>query len=244
MRNRRDGKQVKMNGFDKFLYYLKPRRSDSEVYINREIDVTNLVNYMDKKKKENKNITYFHLFSTAIGKTFYNCPLLNRFIIRGRKYQRNDVSISFVAKTQFTDNASELLKVIKIKEKDNVNTISKKISGDVKKIRSNETSDADKFADLLGKLPRFIMAIGVWIVKRLDNHDLLPASLTSDSIYHSSVILSNLGSIHCGGIYHNLTNFGTSSFLATIGEIHKEKLLDENGKEYIADICDLRKSGN
>ena len=39
---------------------------------------------------------------------------------------------------------------------------------------------------------------------------------------YSSIIVSNLGSIKSGAIYHNLTNFGTSSILATIGEIVKE----------------------
>ena len=62
----------------------------------------------------------------------------------------------------------------------------------------------------------------VIILKFLDNHDMLPKSLTSGSIYHSTVLLSNLGSIHCGGIYHNLTNFGTNSIVVTIGEIKED----------------------
>ena len=27
--------------------------------------------------------------------------------------------------------------------------------------------------------------------------------------------------------------------LITIGQIHKEKLIDDNGKEYISDVCDF-----
>lgn len=236
--DRRDGKKIKMNGFDRFLYYLKPRRSDSEVYISKTIDVTNLVEYMKEKKKENEKITYFHLFCMAIGKVIYNRPLLNRFLIGGCKYQRNDVTISFVAKTDFSDTAREFLTVIKVLEDDKLDDISKRITEDVKKIRSNKESHTDDFVNKLGKLPKFVMAIIVWFIKRLDNHDLLPSSLTKNSIYHSSILVSNLGSIHCDGIYHNLTNFGTNSILLTIGEI-KEDVRVVDGKIEKRYVCDL-----
>ena len=236
--DRRDGKKIKMNGFDRFLYYLKPRRSDSEVYISKTIDVTNLVEYMKEKKKENEKITYFHLFCMAIGKVIYNRPLLNRFLIGGCKYQRNDVTISFVAKTDFSDTAREFLTVIKVLEDDKLDDISKRITEDVKKIRSNKESHTDDFVNKLGKLPKFVMAIIVWFIKRLDNHDLLPSSLTKNSIYHSSILVSNLGSIHCDGIYHNLTNFGKNSILLTIGEI-KEDVRVVDGKIEKRYVCDL-----
>lgn len=236
--DRRDGSRLKMNGFDKFLYYLKPRRSESEVYISKTLDVSNLVKYMNKKKKENDKLTYFHLFSMAAAKIVYNMPLLNRFIIGGNKYQRNEITLSFVAKTDFTDEAKELLTVIRVDDDDNLDKLSDKILGNVKKIRNNEESNTDGFVSMLGKLPKFVMAIVVWIVKRLDNFDLLPKSLTKDSIYHSTILLSNLGSIHCDGIYHNLTNFGTNSIICTIGEIKEEESVID-GKIVKRYVCDF-----
>lgn len=236
--DRRDGKRLRMGGFERFLYYLKPRRSDSEVYISKCIDVTELVKYMKEKKKDNEDLTYFHLFSTAVAKVVYNKPLLNRFIIGGNKYDRNDITLSFVAKTDFSDTAREFLTVIKVDANDSLMDISRKIKGDVKKIRSNKESHTDDFVNKLGRLPKWLMAIIVWIIKRLDNHDMVPQSLTKNSIYHSTVLLSNLGSIHCDGIYHNLTNFGTNSILLTIGEIKEEvKVIEgEIVKRYVCDF--------
>lgn len=236
--DRRDGKRLRMGGFERFLYYLKPRRSDSEVYISKCIDVTELVKYMKEKKKDNEDLTYFHLFSTAVAKVVYNKPLLNRFIIGGNKYDRNDITLSFVAKTDFSDTAREFLTVIKVDDNDSLMDISRKIKGDVKKIRSNKESHTDDFVNKLGRLPKWVMAIIVWIIKRLDNHDMLPQSLTKNSVYHSTVLLSNLGSIHCDGIYHNLTNFGTNSILLTIGEIKEEvKVIEgEIVKRYVCDF--------
>lgn len=236
--DRRDGKRLKMGGFERFLYYLKPRRSDSEVYISKCIDVTELVKYMKEKKKDNEDLTYFHLFSTAVAKVVYNKPLLNRFIIGGNKYDRNDITLSFVAKTDFSDTAREFLTVVKVDDNDSLMDISRKIKGDVKKIRSSKESHTDDFVNKLGRLPKWVMAIIVWIIKRLDNHDMLPQSLTKNSVYHSTVLLSNLGSIHCDGIYHNLTNFGTNSILLTIGEIKEEvKVIEgEIVKRYVCDF--------
>ncbi len=237
-RDRKDGSMVRISGFDKFLYLLKPRRSEAEVYISKKIDVSDLVKYMEKKKKDNEEITYFHLFSTAVAKLVYNKPYLNRFIMGSNKYERNEVTLSFVAKTKFEDDAKELLKVIKIEDDDNVDTISKKIFGSVRKIRSNKISHTDDFVNSLGKLPGMVMSIIVWFVKKLDRFDLLPKSLTENSIYHSSVLISNLGSIHCDGIYHNLTNFGTNSILLTIGEIKEEACVIDGkiDKRYICDF--------
>ena len=236
--DRRDGTRVKTGGFEKFFYYLKPKRSESEVHILREIDLTELVKYYSELKKDNESITYFHLFSTAIAKIIYNKPLLNRFVMNGNYYDRNEVTLSFVAKTSFTDDAQELLNVIRVSEDDNLDKVSKKILGDVKKIRSNKTSEIDDFVGLFNKLPKFIIRFIVWIAKILDNHDLLPYSLTKDSIFHSTVLLSNLGSIHCGGIYHNLTNFGTNSVVVTIGEI-KEDVRVINSKIEKRHVCEF-----
>ena len=233
--DRRDGTKLKSSGFEKIWNSLKSKRSENEVHMLKEIDVTELKKYYDSKKKDNNKLTYFHLFSTAISKILYNKTLLNRFVINGSKYNRNEVTLSFVAKTEFTDDANELFTVMKVDKSDNLDMISKKILGDVKKIRNNEGNATDDFMDKLQYLPKFLIRLVVIIIKFLDNHDWLPKSLTKGSIYHSTVLLSNLVSIHCDGIYHNLTNFGTNSMVVTMGEIKESvRVVDgEIEKRYV-----------
>ena len=234
--DRRDGTRLNSSGFEKIWCSMKSRRSENEVHMLKEIDVTELKKYYDSKKKDNSKLTYFHLFSTAISKILYNKTLLNRFVINGSKYNRNEVTLSFVAKTEFTDDANELFTVMKVDKSDNLDMISKKILGDVKKIRNNEGNATDDFMDKLKYLPKFLIRLVVIIIKFLDNHDWLPKSLTKGSIYHSTVLLSNLGSIHCDGIYHNLTNFGTNSIVVTIGEI-KESVSVVDGEIEKRYVC-------
>ena len=240
--NRKDGIKVKnLDGMHGLINFVMPRRADSEVYINTKIDVTKLVDYMSKKKKQkgNEDLTYFHAFATGIGKLLYNRPLLNRFVINKNHYDRKDITLSFVAKKEFNDHAEETFNVVKVEEKDNLFTISNKISGKVHKVREEKkTNAADNFMNNIGKSPKFIRWFIIKIIKFADNHDLIPQSLTSNSIYHSSVLLSNLGSIKCGAIYHHLTDLGTNSLLITIGEIKDEPVVI-NGKVEIRKMCEF-----
>ncbi len=242
---RKDAKKVKdIDGLHNILIDLKPRRCDSDVYINQKIDMTNLVKYIEKKKKENSDlrITYFHAIAMAFAKLFYNYKLLNRFICDRTTYERNEVIIAFVAKIAFDDKSEEVMINIKVDKDDNIYDISKKISQNVNKIRNSEETkkeNTNNAVDIVGRLPKFIRIPIMGTFKFLDRKGILPESFTKDNIYYSSIILSNLGNLKIGSIYHNLTNFGTSSFLATIGLIHKETIVDEKGKERIVDICDF-----
>lgn len=237
--DRRDAARIKMTGFDKILNNFKDgNRSEGELFILKTIDLTELIKYKEKKKKENLNFTYFHLFATAIAKTIYNRPQLNTYIIGGKKYQRHDVTISFVAKTEFSDTAKENLSVIKVLKDDNINTLSKKIVAKVNGVRKNEENDTDAFVNKVNNFPHWLINIMGWGVRILDKHDLLPKALIENNIYHSSIILSDLGCIKCDAIYHNLTNFGTNSIICTIGEVREEPVVI-NGKIKVRQVCDF-----
>lgn len=240
--DRRDGARVRnMNGMNYIMYHLKKRRSESEVYINYSIDVSNLVKYMEKvKDADGRHITYFHVFATALAKTVYNRPYLNRFIVNGHFYDRNEVTISYVAKTDFNDDAEELMQVLRVNPDDNLFTLSDRISGRVKKTRSSKSSGTDDFVSTIGKMPKPIRAFVVFIFKLLDRYDLVPASMMREILYYSTILMSNIGSIGCKeAIYHNLTDFGTNSAIVTMGKIYKKEVILDNGKKEIRDFCDF-----
>ena len=51
--NRRDGIKVKdLDGMHSLMLEIMPKRCDSDVYISAKIDVTNLVDYVNKLKNE------------------------------------------------------------------------------------------------------------------------------------------------------------------------------------------------
>ena len=239
--NRKDGEKIKTKGMFAVMNYVMPKRCDADNYINTKIDVTNLIEYLEKLKKKEKtsHITYFHLFCMASGKLFYNRERLNNFIINNNMYKRNNVSIGFVAKKEFKDESEELWSQIKIEKDDNIFSLSDKISGQVKNVRNEKENSVDKLIDTIGKLPKFLR----WLIFKglifADNHDLLPRDLTENSIYHSSLLMSNIGSIGSpNAIYHHLTDFGTNEILLTIGKINEEPVVID-GKIEIRKMCEF-----
>ena len=231
--DRRDGKKVKdIHGQQNIMIDFKPNRCDAAVYMNHKIDMTNFVKYMDKMRKKYDGLTYYHGLVTVMAKTLYSKPYMNRFVAGRTMYMHNDVSLSFTMKVEFEDSATESILVIKVDPEDTLLDVSRKTKEKVDAIREKKFSskgNANGAADFLGKLPKFLRIPIVGTLKWFDKHGWLPQSIINDNIYYSSAILSNLGTFKVGGIYHNLTNFGTASSLITFGEIKKE----DNGKYYM-----------
>lgn len=234
--DRKDAKRVRdVQSMNQIMIDLKPNRNLGEVYVNQKIDVTNLMEYYEnyKKNNPNDNITLFHMFVMAIAKTIYNRPLLNRFVANRHVYEHNEIIISFVAKVEFIDSSEEVMVIVPIKESDTLKDVSNKIKNKVEEIRNkkNVKEGANSAIDILGKLPNILRVPIVGIFKWCDKKGILPAGLVKDNIYYSSIIVSNLGVLKVGGIYHNITDFGTCSGLVTMGEVKKEYVFDENGKK-------------
>ena len=221
---------------------LKPNRSVSDVFINQKMDLTNLTKYIEKKKKEGSEVTYFHAFLTAIGKTVYNRPKLNYFVANRHIWEHDKIVLSFVAKVSFDDHSEEMMVMVPIEKNDTIFSIGAKVRKKVDAFRSSKSDEIDKKGansaiDVLGALPNIIRVPIVGVLTWTDKKGLLPASLAKDNLYYSTMIVSNLGSIGCGAIFHNITDFGNSSSLLTMGEIRDEEVI-ENGKKFVRKICE------
>ena len=238
---RKDARRVEVAPLMQCAIDLKPTRKENEVYINRKLDVTDLVAFIEEQKAQGNHYTYFHAFLTAIGRIIYHRPKLNRFISNRHMYEHNEILLSFVAKMALNDASEELMLVVPIKAEDNISTIAQRTAEKVQNLRSKsaDKKGANNAVDTLGKLPNFIRVPIFAVIKLLGKHGLLPQSLTDNNIYFTSMIISNLGSIHCGAIYHNLADFGTCSALTTIGEITTEKVLNADGSETIRRFCEF-----
>lgn len=231
-----------ITGMSQILFDLKPKRSVSDVFINQEMDMTELVKYIDSKKAKGENITFFHAFLAAIGKTIHNRPRLNYFVANRHLYEHDKVVISFVAKVSFDDKSEEMMVMIPIEKDDDIYSISKKVTkklDDFRKKSGNgiNKAGANSAIDILGKLPNIVRVPVVGLFKWMDRKGWLPSSLVEDNLYYSSMIVSNLGAIDCGAIFHNLADFGNSSSLITMGKIVEAERM-KDGKKVKCNVCD------
>ena len=224
MKDRKDGFFIKSEDpFHSIVPYVMAKRTESEVSATDQFDVTKLLKYLETYNKKNgTNIKLFHAFCMATAKTLYVRPKMNIFIAGRRFYQRKDITLSFVAKQYFADEAVETLMCLKIDPKDTLLSISSRILGDVTRARTNGSNDLDKTMDFVGNLPRWILEILFWVLKKLEYFGIFPESLMKGDPNYSSALLSNLGSIRGVSCYHHLSNYGTCSIMGTIGTIFEE----------------------
>ena len=241
--DRRDGVWIRdIPGLNVLMANLYPDRTDCEVFLKQEIDITELLKYIDGKNGPDApcKTTLFHCFVTMFARVLTERPKLNRFIQGRRFYQRSDITVSFVAKRRFSDHSEEALMQYKAKGSDTLSDVSRFIVGDVKEMRSHDgASGIDSTIDRLSKLPRLLLMLVVRIVRWLDFWGLVPRFLTEGDSNCASVLMSNLGSIRCPSVYHHLNNYGTTSVLITIGTIHKAPVFREDGSTQLRDFVDI-----
>ena len=231
-KDRKDGIYIKeKDPIHAIMPYLFDQRTEAEVYIKEDLDITKLKKWVDKQNKTlDYKMTYFQALTAVFAKTIYNRPLLNRFIQGNRIYQRNIVSFSFVAKNKMIDDAKDMMVVIQAKENETVLDFTRRMAIDIFKTKKEGTNDLNGFIDKFLNLPRWMLRIVVKVFKWLDYHGWLPESFTKTDSNHVTMLLSNLGSIKTGSCYHHLNNFGTNSIMITIG------LIREENKKHIVDI--------
>lgn len=242
--DRRDGHRVKdTTGLNVIMGHIMPNRTDAEVFFQDVFDVTEMMEFIAKKNVEHPEYktTIFHAIVFAVAKMVNERPKMNRFIQGRRTYERDEIIMSFMAKRRFADGAEEAFMNIVPKDDDTLDTVSHKIAGDLREMRKSEhsTGGIDQVVNGFAKIPRIILMIIVRIVRWLDFWGLNPKALTEGDSNYSSVLLSNLGSIQCPSVYHHLNNYGTNSFMITVGTVHKAEIVMPDGTKQIRDVVDI-----
>ncbi len=230
-----------LDPFHSVVPYIMRNRTEAEVSITEEFDVTELRKYIKSRNEseEGTHLKLFHAICTAVARTIFHRPQMNRFIAGRHFWQRKDITLSFVAKQAFKDNAEETLMFLKVKPEMTINEISHIILGDVAKARKSGTNSLDATMKFVGSLPRFVLEILFFVIRRLEYHGIMPKSLMAGDPNYSTALLSNLGSIGAGAPYHHLSDYGTCSIMITIGTMHTVDRKMADGTVQLRDVVDM-----
>ena len=230
-------------GLATIIFHIMPKRTESEVYLYDKIDATELVKFIEKKNVQHPNYktTIFHCLVLAVARMVRERPKMNRYVQGRRLYERDEISLSFLAKRRFADNAEEAFMMLVPKDTDTIDTVSHQIYGDLTEIRKSEhsTGGIDATVDSFAKIPRLLLMLIIRIIRWLDFWGLVPKALKDGDSNFSSVMFSNLGSIKGPAVYHHLNNYGTNSIMITVGTLHKEELVMPDGTKEIRDVLDF-----
>jgi len=225
-----------------FMPYIYPNRADNEAFIREEFDLTNLNAFLEKKNEgldKAHRYTIFHAVSAAIVKAVTLRPQMNRFIQGRRLYQRDELSLGFVVKKQFRDNADEGLAFIKFPEDTTIDSLHERIMAEIFECRSDKMDNSTKGMEMFTHLPRWLMRIVMWVLHRLDFYGKVPYDLIKADPNYASVFLTNLGSIKLNAAYHHLSNWGTTSVFVIIGEKGRKPVFHEDGTFEMRDMLSV-----
>jgi len=246
--DRKDGRLIRdLDSLHYVTGILYPNRCDNEAFISEKIDLTNINAYLAKKNEgkgtskseEDYKYNLFQITVTALVKLITLRPKMNRFIVNGNFYQRNEVSASFVVKKIFSDNGAEALAFLHTKEDDNIDTLHSKLYQQISVNRSEQVDSSTESMNVLNKIPRNISKSAIHFIMWLDKHGWVPQSLIDTDPYYSSVVISNLGSIKLKSGYHHLTNWGTCSMICLLGEIKDQVVILPDGSTETHPMVDI-----
>ena len=249
--DRVDGHWVRdAGGMNVIMTGLYPNRADCEICSFNELDVTELLKFIKKHNDENpdKKIGFFHCMIAALVRLTNDRRKLNRFVRHGRIYERDEITVSFVAKREFADAGGRVIVTYKAKKDDNVESVAEYIKGEVTGVRKETTASKEtrkksknitQSLDAYAKWPRWFLLLVTRLMRMLDAYGKVPKKIRQGDPAFTSILIANLGSIKADSIYHHLNNYGTNSMMITVGTLHQKEVTNEDGTKEVRDFVDM-----
>jgi len=222
--------------YNQIFPFLMRRRSDSLVFHTMTLDVTECAKYIRayNATKPELRLKFFYVFCAAVMRIFVLRPELNRFIAKNRYWQRNELSMNFVVKENFTDDSPETSNPLRFKPEMTLFEYAKIIDDYINGARrvSQDSNFTDDTIDLFLHFPTWLVSLAIRFLGFLDRHGRCPQFVRDADGLHTSVFIANLGSIGIegGSPHHHLYEWGTTSMFITLGRMERTREFDDNGK--------------
>ena len=230
--------------FKRIMPYVMPKRNDSLVYHQFSIDLTKGVSFikdMNSTDPGDHQYRVFELFLAALLRTIAMRPQLNRFLMNYDYWQRNELSLNFVVKEDYTDEAPEHISIIYFEPEMTLPEMASIINRTIDNSRKGgEDNDTDSAVEFFLHFPKWFLRFAVSIIKLLDWKGIAPKALRDADGLHASAFVANLGSINLkGSPHHHLYEWGTTSLFVTMGMLRRKRVVDEDGQRSFIDTMEI-----
>ena len=228
--DRYDGKLLrKVDPFYKIIPYIMKTRVDSQVFFDDKIILEKTEKYIQDKRAQNINVSFLHIVIAAMVRTMALKPRLNRFVSGRKIYARNGIFVSLAVKRDMSEDSPETTIKMEFEPTDTIFDVMEKMNKAINENKqTNATNDADKTAKLIMMCPGFLVRFLVGFLNWLDHRGKMPKVLNRVSPFHTSVFVTDLGSLGVQPVYHHIYEFGTTSIFVAFGIKNKERIIDRN----------------
>lgn len=227
---RSDGRKLKTLGpFFRVIPHVMKERSDAHVYYTQDLPLKYLDAYISKKEEEGIRMSYMNIIYAALVRMLAEKPALNRFVMDGRTYARNGITISLAIKKEMTEEIEETTLKIPFTGSENIFEVKEKLDSTIAKNKDlSAENSTDRLAKLLSLVPDWLFKFIVNILMFLDKHGMMPKAVINASPFHTSAFLTNVGSLGIDAIYHHIYNFGTTGVFLAMGKKKKAYIYDDD----------------
>ena len=230
--DRKEGRRLRtITPLMAFTPFIMIDRNDSCNQFAGAVEISETDRWLRAKRQEGyKGLGMLHLFIAAYIRVLCHLPGLNRFVSGQRVYARNTITINMMVKRGITVDSEETCAKVDFELTDTIYDVYRKMNDAVEEIRSSDDSGTEKAARILMSTPRLLLKLAVKLIKLADYFDWLPMSLLRVSPFHGSMIITDLGSLGIGPIYHHIYNFGNLPVFLAFGAKRREVELDRHGQ--------------
>lgn len=230
--DRKEGRLLRsLPAFAKFVPFIMPTRNDACNQYEESFEVSDVDRRLRKLRVDGyKGIGILHFIIAAYIRGVSMLPGMNRFIVGRRIYARDNIEVVMTVKRSLAIDATETTIKVVFEPTDTIFDVYRKMSEKIDEIKTVEgNNNTEDVAEAMCKAPRFLLRFALTILRIMDYFGWLPQSLLDASPFHGSMIITDLGSLRIGPIYHHIYNFGTLPVFISFGEKRHAYELDRHG---------------
>ncbi len=210
--------------------YILRTRTDAQNYFEERVPIDKIEAFIRENREEIPGLSIMHVIIAAMVRLVSQRPNLNRFVVWNKIFARNYMNISLVVKRSLTDDGEETLIKPYFLPTDTLKDVVERINKELEENQQEgQENSSDKISKILGMLPDFLMRTVVFSFMWLDKVGMLPRIIEQASPWHSSLFLTNIGSIGIESIYHHLYEFGNCSIFAAMGKKSQVQKVTRDG---------------
>lgn len=230
--DRKEGRLLRsLPAFAKFVPFIMPTRNDACNQYEESFEVSDVDPRLRKLRVDgNKGIGILHFIIAAYIRGVSMLPGMNRFVVGRRIYARDNIEVVMTVKRSLAIDATETTIKVVFEPTDTIFDVYRKMSEKIDEIKTVEgNNNTEDVAEAMCKAPRFLLRFALTILRIMDYFGWLPQSLLDASPFHGSMIITDLGSLRIGPIYHHIYNFGTLPVFISFGAKRHAYELDRHG---------------
>ncbi len=231
--DRYDGFRVReMDPTFHLIPHIMRTRLDSQIFFDEQVDISGLRKFIVKNRESIPGLSMYHFFVAALVRTIVQRPRINRFVSGRKIFARSYIRVSLTIKKLMDENGEEGQLTPEFSENDTLRDVVEKFNSALAEAKAEDEksrgNDTDITIKILSALPGFVIKFVVWLLRSLDAFGLMPKIINRVSPFHSSVFVTNVGSIGLSPVYHHLYEFGTTSAFMAIG---RKEVVNEVGRD-------------